>query len=49
MNPNWNPDGENVTPDLRVIIERRALMQGNRNAAQAAAYRARHLILAKGR
>ena len=49
MNPNLNPDGASVIPDLKVIIERRALMQGNRNAAQAAAYRARHLILAKGR
>ena len=49
MRPNWKPDGENVTLDLRVIIERRAVMQGNRNAAQAAAYRARHMILAKGR
>ena len=49
MRPNLKPDGESATRDLRVIIERRALMQGNRNAAQAAAYRRFHLILAKGR
>jgi hypothetical protein len=32
-----------------LIIERRALILGNRNAAQAERYRRLHLILAKGR
>ena len=47
--PNSTPVGESVTRDLRLIIERRAVVQGNRNAAQAERYRRLHLILAKGR
>ena len=47
--PNLTPAGESVTRDLRLIIERRALILGNRNAAQAERYRRLHLSLAKGR
>jgi len=47
MNPNWKPDGENVTRDLRGRIYSRFLNDCNRDRAEAKARTDAHMRLAK--